>query len=336
MSMIPLVICCAGAAALSALLIRHMIRVGVMDVPGHRSSHTRPTPKGGGIGIVIAFLLVFPLSQLWTQGDLPGPSLLLPLIAVALLALFSWLDDIHSYRASFKLGVQGLAALMALAGLSVQIFPVSTGALVALAVMGGIGFFWLVYVTNALNFIDGINGLAAGAMCLSALVVAVLFHLAGRSGLMDAALILACCLMAFLPFNFPRARIFMGDVGSQGAGLALSWLGLEAARVTVWPLIMPFLLFGILYDVGFTLVRRLLAGDPLAQAHRSHLYQLATRSGVSPMAVTLLSWCFVLWGGVVYLQPWPLWARAFLVLLPQIGWTSLVISRARASDLGKW
>ncbi|NVN43046.1 UDP-phosphate alpha N-acetylglucosaminyltransferase [Asaia siamensis] len=334
--MVPLIICCLSAAGVSIALICHMIRVGVMDVPGHRSSHTRPTPKGGGIGIVLGFLLVFPVSQLWTQGDLPGLSLLLPLLAIALLALFSWLDDIHSYRASLKLGVQAIAALMVLAGMAFgSVFLPSVSPLL-LACLVGTGLCWLVYVTNALNFIDGINGLASGSMALSALIMAWLFDDAGQIGLTHAALLLGVCLLAFLPFNFPKARIFMGDVGSQGAGLALSWFGLEAFISTPYPLIMPFLLSGILFDVAFTLVRRAAAGDPLAQAHRSHLYQLATRAGMSPVLVTLIYWFFVIWGGIVCVQPLPFGMRLALLLAPQLIWMGAIIHRARNAALGKW
>jgi len=334
--MIPLIICCLSAAILSAILIRHMIRVGVMDIPGHRSSHTRPTPKGGGIGIIIAFLLVFPVSQLWTQGDLPGFALLLPLLAIALLALFSWLDDIHSYRAALKLGVQGIAAVMVLAGMALS--PEFHLPLTPFMLMASFAtsFFWLVYTTNALNFIDGINGLAAGSMAIASLILATAFNHVGQNGLTHAALILAACLLAFLPFNFPKARIFMGDVGSQGAGLAIAWFGLEAARETAHPFIVPFMLFGILFDVAFTLLRRVFAGDPLAQAHRSHLYQLATRAGLSPVVVTLIYWFFVLWGAISCILPWSFGLRLALVLLPQVLWALFVIFRARQTPIGRW
>ncbi|WP_122050133.1 glycosyltransferase family 4 protein [Asaia bogorensis] len=356
--MIPLILCCAATACISAALVLHMIRVGVMDVPGHRSSHTRPTPKGGGIGIITGFLLIFPLSQLWTQGDLPGPALLLPLLAVALLAFFSWLDDIHSYRASLKLGVQGVAALMTLAGVALTSLPGFGSGVTGNVISGrhalpyipdylvpgwvivvvaiGIGFFWLVFTTNALNFIDGLNGLASGVMAMTALALSILFSYAGKPGFTHAALLLAVALLVFLPFNFPKARIFMGDVGSQGAGLTLAWLGIEAACATPYPLIVPFMLGGVLYDVAFTLIRRAIAGDPLAQAHRSHLYQLAARSGVSPTLVSLLHWAFALWGAVAAVTHLPVAAQSSLVLAPQLLWTGFTLHRARARDLGKW
>lgn len=351
--MIPLIACCLGAACISAALIRHMIRVGVMDVPVERSSHTRPTPKGGGIGVVVAFLLVFPISQLWMQGDLPGPSLLLPLLGVALLSLFSWLDDIHSYRATLKLSVQSAASLMTLAGVGLTTPILSTNfhalqtlfstfmsgetaAAFCVLVLCTTGFLWLVYTTNALNFIDGLNGLASGVMIVAALALALVFYHAQAPAFTHAALVLAVALLAFLPFNYPRARIFMGDVGSQGAGLVIAWLGIEAACTTRYPLIAPFVLSGVLYDVGFTLVRRALAGDALAQAHRSHLYQLAARSGIAPVIIAPIHWAFAIWGGLVCIQQAPLALRLGLLLAPQLSWTALVILRARTRDLSKW
>ena len=351
--MIPLIACCLGAACISAALIRHMIRVGVMDVPVERSSHTRPTPKGGGIGVVVAFLLVFPISQLWTQGDLPGASLLLPLMGAALLSLFSWLDDIHSYRAALKLGVQGAASMMVLAGVALAgpfinenfhalqalltaFLPGAMAALLCTLILVATGFLWLVYTTNALNFIDGLNGLASGVMIVAALTLALVFYHAQAPAFTHAALILAVALLAFMPFNYPKARIFMGDVGSQGAGLVIAWLGIEAACTTRYPLIAPFVLSGVLYDVGFTLVRRALAGDALAQAHRSHLYQLAARSGIAPVIIAPIHWAFAIWGGLVCIQPAPLALRLGLILAPQLSWAALVILRARARDLGKW
>ncbi|WP_246103583.1 MraY family glycosyltransferase [Swaminathania salitolerans] len=332
--MIPLILSCLVACILSAGLVRRMVSVGVMDVPGHRSSHERPTPKGGGVGIVTAFLIALPLDHIGLTGHLPGWSLLLPEIAIAGLAFFSWRDDIHSYPAMAKLAVQGGAA--ALVVIVTLAFPEGPAALPLYLACALPGFLWLVYVTNALNFIDGLNGLASGSMALSSLGLALLFHLDGETLLRNAALLLGCALLAFLPFNFPRARIFMGDVGSQGAGLALSWLGLEAMLRSTAPWMPLFLLAGILGDVAFTLVRRGFAGNRLTEAHRGHLYQLAVRSGIPAPAVTLLHWGFVLWGGAIGLAPLDMPARLALLLAPQLGWGLYVLARARRHISGAW
>jgi UDP-GlcNAc:undecaprenyl-phosphate GlcNAc-1-phosphate transferase len=159
-----------------------------------------------------------------------------------------------------------------------------------------------------------------------------------------ASLLLASGLLGFLPFNFPRARIFMGDVGSQFCGFVLAVLGVVAGRFESVPLsalLVPMLLFGVLFDVAFTLLRRFLAGDRVTEAHRSHLYQVAHRSGMPAVQVTLLHWAFALWGGVCCalflaaaapLKP----VAVLLVLPPQLLWLVHVVRRARAAALGRW
>jgi UDP-GlcNAc:undecaprenyl-phosphate/decaprenyl-phosphate GlcNAc-1-phosphate transferase len=151
-------------------------------------------------------------------------------------------------------------------------------------------------------------------------------------------------MAGFLPFNYPRARIFMGDVGSQGAGLLLGALALLLGRHGPWGLwaaLIPMTLFGILWDVGFTLCRRARAGERLTEAHRGHLYQVTSRSGVSRPAVAAIHWLFCVWGGLAWLGlallP-PEWktAAALLVLPPQIGWTMLVRRLARRAGLARW
>ena len=119
-----------------------------------------------------------------------------------------------------------------------------------------------------------------------------------------AALLLAAGVVGFLPFNFPRARIFMGDVGSQFCGFVLAVLAVVASRfegVELSFLIVPMLLSGVLFDVAFTLARRLLAGERITEAHRGHLYQVAVRTGVPAWAVTLIHAGFAAFGGLVAL-----------------------------------
>lgn len=313
-----------GAGAFSALLVRVMIGVGVLDTPGHRSSHARPTPKGGGVGVVAAFLIGVPLAA-W--GRMPLPALAI-LGAVVLLSLVSWLDDLRQFPPLVKLLAQAAAAVMVLGGIG----PLAAYPWAAAAV----GFVWLMFATNALNFIDGLNGLAAGSMALACLFIG----LTAPAGLeRDAGLVLAAGLIGFLPFNYPRAAIFLGDVGSQGAGMAVAALGLLRWQDPApWSgLVMPMLLAGILFDVAFTLCRRLLAGERLHEAHRGHLYQMAFRSGVPAPLIALLHWGFVLWGGsLTFLLPHAPLPAIMLAYLPQLLWGWFVIRRARRTDLGRW
>jgi UDP-GlcNAc:undecaprenyl-phosphate GlcNAc-1-phosphate transferase len=148
----------------------------------------------------------------------------------------------------------------------------------------------------------------------------------------------------FLPFNFPKARIFMGDVGSQFCGFMLAILAVVAGRiegVELSFLLVPMLLSGVLYDVAFTLVRRWKEGEALTKPHRGHLYQVAHRSGVPAPAVAMIHWGFAVFGGLCCLLfiVEPRGVKPFVALLPlipQLAWTWFVVRRARAAGLGRW
>jgi UDP-GlcNAc:undecaprenyl-phosphate GlcNAc-1-phosphate transferase len=176
---------------------------------------------------------------------------------------------------------------------------------------------------------------------------AFLAYIAARQGgwfVYFTALLLASGLLGFLPFNFPRARIFMGDVGSQFCGFVLAVLGVAASRfegVEMSFVLVPMLLSGVLFDVAFTLARRALAGQALTRPHRSHLYQVAQRAGMDARIVTLVHWGFALFGGLaclVFLAAPPLLKPAvvLLPLLPQLFWIAYVALRAHNASLASW
>ncbi len=319
---------------LSALIVLRMIRVGVLDHPGARSSHARATPKGGGVGIVAATLAMLLMV---------GGRDLLPLGLAGLgIAAVSWLDDLRDFPFLVKLAAQFAAALLAAAGgllVSAPALPVF-----GVVPLGWLGWpltvLWLVGATNAVNFMDGLNGLAAGVVGLSAVVLGLYAadHGAGQTG--PVCLALTAGIVGFLPFNYPRARIFMGDVGSQFCGFMLAGLGLAASRAApaIPILLVPMLLFGLLFDVVFTLARRAQAGLRLTEAHRSHLYQVAHRAGLPAWLITLVAWCFVAAGAeaALMLQRPRLAVAAAMLGLPQIAWLVFVYDRARKAALPRW
>jgi UDP-GlcNAc:undecaprenyl-phosphate GlcNAc-1-phosphate transferase len=333
----------AVLALVSAGFVRWMMRVGALDHPGHRSSHDRPTPKGGGVGILAALLLGCVTGAVCVQGD--AAALLGLAMAALLLGGVSYADDVLDLPFAAKLAAQIGAAVIVLAT------GARFGRILALpgwqAGLGGaalpLSVLWVVFLTNTVNFMDGLNGLAAGSCGIAALVAAAL---TGERwpGVGLPALALASGLAGFLPFNYPRARIFMGDVGSQVCGLALAWLTLRCSQLPgpqPWVLLVPMLLAGMLFDVVFTLARRACHGQRLTEAHRGHLYQVAARSGVPATVVTLVHWTMTGLGGLAYvaLLHTPVaggWSALALVATPQIAWLATVLALARRAGLKSW
>ncbi len=336
-----------GLALLSAAVVRMMIAARVMDTPDPRKAHDRATPKGGGVGVVVAFLVgILALYRYAEFARLTDPYFLGVIGASVTIAAVAFLDDVFDWPFTVKLGTQVLAAVVAVGnGLYVSDFrlpyvgPVDSGVIGVAATL-----VWLVFATNAMNFIDGMNGLASGVALIACLFLAFIAATHGGWFAYAASGLLAAGLAGFLPFNFPRARIFMGDVGSQFCGFILAVLAVVASRfdgVELSFLLMPLLLSGVLFDVAFTLVRRAVQGERLTQPHRGHLYQVAQRSGVSAVTVTLVYWGFAILGGVGCLafikapaEVKPLVPA--LLLVPQIVWAWRVSRWARQAGIGRW
>jgi UDP-GlcNAc:undecaprenyl-phosphate GlcNAc-1-phosphate transferase len=337
----------AGLAIFSGIIVRVMISIGVPDRPDARKAHTQVTPKSGGVGIVCAFLLGVLLLYRYGQVSRLAPGYFIGVIAAAILmAVVSLLDDLLDISFLIKLGTQLIAALAAIfSGLWLHVLALPYFGTIDIGLLGiPLTVFFLLFITNAMNFIDGLNGLASGVTFIACLFLAAIAGVYGGFFVYTASLLLAGGVLGFLPFNFPRAKIFMGDVGSQFCGFMLALFGIAAARFETAPLsflLVPLLLSGVLYDVTFTLVRRLFAGENLARAHHGHLYQVVRRAGLDARLVTLLHWGFAFIGGVsaiAFLAASGTW-RNFCLLPPlavQAVWTIYVIRCAGKANLGRW
>ena len=334
-------------ALLSATIVRAMLFVRLLDHPGERKAHVLPTPKGGGAGIVAAFLTgILVLYWFASFARIANPYFLGVITASAGIAAVALLDDIYDWPFTVKLSAQLVAALAAVGtGIYVQDYRLPyVGPLYIGWIGGPATLAWIIFVTNAVNFMDGLDGLAAGVSFLSAAFLSGIAAYLGSWFAYFAALLLAAGVAGFLPFNFPRARIFMGDVGSQFCGFVLAMLGVVAGRfdgAELSLLLVPMLLSGVLFDVAFTLCRRALAGENLAAAHRGHLYQVAHRAGVPALVVTSAHWVFVCFGGVCCIlfiaAPSP--EKPFiplLMLIPQLCWLGYVAGRARVAGISRW
>jgi UDP-GlcNAc:undecaprenyl-phosphate GlcNAc-1-phosphate transferase len=337
----------AGLSCLSALTVRLMIVARVMDQPDARKSHDQPIPKGGGVGIVVAFVVgLLALYRFAEFARLADPYFLGVIDASLAIALVALLDDLADWPFAVKLAAQLLAALAAVgSGVFVESYRVPRLGPLDIGWLGGPATLaWIVFVTNAVNFIDGLNGLAGGVALIAACFLAGIAAAHGAWFAYFASLLLAAGLLGFLPFNFPRARIFMGDVGSQFCGFVLAMLGVVASRfdgVELSLLLMPMLLSGVLFDVAFTLARRALARERLTEPHRGHLYQVAQRAGVPAPLVASVHWGFAVFGGgccLLFIAA-PSSLKPYvpaLTLLPQLPWVALVRTRSRAAGLTRW
>ncbi|MES2713913.1 MAG: MraY family glycosyltransferase [Pseudomonadota bacterium] len=335
----------AGLLALvSAGCVRAMIAWPILDHPDARKAHLHPTPKGGGVGIVVAFLLgMAVLFQTAAFARLADAQFLGVIAAAAAIALVALLDDVRDFRFVVKLAAQAGAALVAVAsGLVLDRLSLPVFGTVDIGIVGvALTLFWIVACTNAVNFMDGLDGLVGGSLFLACAILSLIAVQQGGLFVYACALILAAGLAGFLPFNLHPARIFMGDVGSQFLGFVLAVLAVASSRFDLQQisfLIVPLLLFGLLFDTGFTLLRRASMGERVSAPHRSHLYQMAQRSGLSVRRVAAIHWGFVLFHGALvalFLRLSP--ASKPLVVLPailvQLAWLGYVARRVRAAGL---
>ncbi|MBI0433490.1 glycosyltransferase family 4 protein [Roseomonas sp. KE0001] len=334
----------AVLALVSALLVRLMIAFPILDHPDHRKAHTRPTPKGGGVGIVCAFILgmlvLYQVAEFARMADRRFIGVILAAVAIGVVAL---LDDMRDFRFVVKLAAQGLAALVALgSGLVVDRLAIPWIGTIELGLLGALGtLFWIVACTNAVNFMDGLDGLVGGTLLIVCAGLAWIGLQQGAWFIYAACLILGAGIAGFLPFNLPPARIFMGDVGSQFLGFMLAVLGVAAARfdaAQVSFLLVPLLLFALLFDTGFTLLRRAWMGERVSAPHRTHLYQMAQRSGLPVRAVAAVHWGFALFHlalAQIFLRL-PADEKPLIILPPllaQLLWLAYVARRVRRAGL---
>ncbi|RIZ66577.1 MAG: glycosyltransferase family 4 protein [Methylococcales bacterium] len=281
------------SSLLTGWLRRYALAASLIDIPNARSSHKLPTPRGGGLSIVIVFLLG--LLALFAF-DLVETSVLWALLgAGALVALTGFLDDHGHIAAGWRLLVHFSAAawgLYCLGGLPPLILPVPGLSMMALD-LGWIGqilaALYLVWLLNLYNFMDGIDGIASIEAITVSLGAALLYAMqTGANTLWVTPVLLAMTVVGFLVWNFPPAKIFMGDAGSGFLGIVLGLLSIQAAWVNplfLWSWLILLAVF--ITDATWTLFRRLLRGDKVYQAHCSHAYQYAARFYGSHKKVSL-------------------------------------------------
>ncbi len=294
--LLPVVLLCS--LAMTGTLRRYALAKNIIDVPNARSSHSIPTPRGGGVSIVLAFLAA--LAVMTLQAGAQTDALVALGGAGALIAVLGFMDDHGHIAARWRLLGHFAAAvwiLYWLGGLPVlQVFGWSLDLGWAGAVLAAI---YLVWLLNLYNFMDGIDGIASVEAITVCLGACPLYWLSGHASMTALPLLLAAAVAGFLFWNFPPAKIFMGDAGSGFLGIILGGLSLQAAWLSSQLFWCWLILLGVfIVDASYTLVRRLLRGDKVYEAHRSHAYQFASRRYGRhlpvTLAVTALNLCWLL------------------------------------------
>ena len=287
-------------------VLRYAHARDLLDHPNERSSHAAPTPRGGGLAIVAAFLAG--LVALHALGEV-NDMLLWAIGGGGLaIALVGFVDDHGHLSPRLRLLVHFAAVAWALYWLcGMPPLPVGGGYVVdgpAWTVLGAVGLVWLLNLYNFMDGIDAIAGVEAVCVALGALLL----------GGAATWLLIAAAACGFLLLNWPPARIFMGDVGSGFLGFVLGILAVDAAAWEVVPLASSAILLGVfLVDATVTLFRRWLRGERVSEAHRSHAYQHAARrfGGHRPVVLAMIAinvlWLLP-WAWVA--QAWPGWSMA--------------------------
>jgi UDP-GlcNAc:undecaprenyl-phosphate/decaprenyl-phosphate GlcNAc-1-phosphate transferase len=248
----------------------------VLDHPNERSLHQRPVPRLGGVAMALGIAAAATLI-----GELPAW-----LIIGLALALISLVDDLRSLPAWVRLATHLCAAIAMLLALPISLaWP--------LASVLAIGIAWM---TNLYNFMDGSDGLAGGMALIGFASYGLAAWSGGEYGLALLVFSVAAAALGFLAFNFPPARIFMGDAGSVPLGFAAAAVGILGWRVyALWPWWFPGLVFSpFAVDATVTLVRRVVRREPVWRAHRDHYYQRLVRMGWSQRRTALAEYALML------------------------------------------
>jgi UDP-GlcNAc:undecaprenyl-phosphate GlcNAc-1-phosphate transferase len=313
-----LILDAAGLALLSALFCGLLTRAGLRDAPdGVRKFQARAVPNSGGLGIAAA-VAVWAAAASLLSGAAPLAGYGALVLAVLAAVLIGFADDARGMPARLKLALLVLVALgAALAGPPLAVFDFRGLGLAAISLapwiaIGGAAL-WLVVMANAVNFMDGANGIAMGSAAIMLGVLACLFWQGGPAAPAVLSIWTLAALLGFLFWNL-AGRLYAGDSGALGIGLLLGLLGLEAARAgSVWT--APTLVLPFLADVFLTLILRARRGDRLFEAHRDHAYQLFLRAGWPHWKVAGLWWGFTAVSGLAAVMAAPRAALPAFVLL---------------------
>ncbi len=284
------------------------IHKSILDVPNERSSHSIPTPRGGGIAIVITWFIGLLYFHFTNKID---NQLFLALLSGLPLAIVGILDDILNLKPGLRFLIQFLSAGLALFFLSgLQVLDFGLFSIESQWLLLPIGLIAIIWAVNLFNFLDGIDGYISAEVIFICIAYFVFFR-------ENITLILALSVLGFLAWNWPKAKIFMGDVGSTLLGYNIAILAIYYQNKTEISIIVSLILTSVFwFDATVTLLRRIKNKEKLNEAHRKHAYQRIVQAGFSHQKTVLwaLALNFVGFGLAWHAIKFENWNWLFLVI----------------------
>jgi UDP-N-acetylmuramyl pentapeptide phosphotransferase/UDP-N-acetylglucosamine-1-phosphate transferase len=313
-----------------SLIRRYAEQRRILDHPNERSSHTVPIPRGAGLAIVVLVLVL----GIWFVIVADFAKGLIYIVGSAVIAWLGWRDDLHSLSPRFRFLVQGIVSAVSILGLGY--FKVVTVPVFGELQLGAVGiiitFLWIIGLTNAYNFMDGIDGMAGGVALSAGIGWMWLASNTQNAFAFWVAFAITASSLGFLGHNWPPAKIFMGDVGSTFLGYSFAVLPLLSSDQGGDALLLgTLLMWTIIIDAGVTFIGRLIRRENVFAPHRFHLYQRLVRAGYKHETVSSLYILLTLLAGLLsyeWSQGYPIAPPLIFIGLPLI-WIVLSVHAAR-------
>lgn len=280
-----------ASAILTPLVIALAKKIGAIDIPeDERRVHTIPIPRIGGLAIFFAFLI-----SLAIFSDLSSQKVMGLVLSSMVIVITGLIDDVRGLKARTKLLLQIIAAsILFYYGFRIEFFTnlFETTEIVRIGLMSfPITVFWIVGITNTINLIDGLDGLAVGISTIAAITLAYVSFSFGRNETLLLSLMLIGANMGFLPYNFNPAKIFMGDTGALFLGFILAAISIEGAlkSATAIAIFIPLIALGLpIFDTTFAIFRRIINKKPLMEADKQHLHHRLLSLGMNQKRAVLM------------------------------------------------
>lgn len=316
---LTLFICFIASIIITPLVKKMAIKIGAVDRPNSRKVHTTIMPRLGGLAIYLSFIIGLLILQ-------PESEFAVPIIIGSVIIIITGiLDDLFELSAKVKLAGQLAAALVVvLNGVQVQLINLPFGGVLEFGMLSiPLTILWIVGITNAINLIDGLDGLAAGVSSIALITITGMAILMGNTYVTSVSLIVLGSTLGFLIYNFHPAKIFMGDTGALFLGYIISVLSLLGFKnVAMVSLVVPIIILGVpISDTIFAIIRRLVNKQPLSAADKSHLHHCLLRLGYSHRQTVLIIYGIAAFFGVsaVIFSQATIWVSLMLALLLVLG-----------------